>query len=142
MRDSYKMAARYVVVGIGNVAIDLGILTLLMRATGVSSGPMLVLFATVSFLIAILNGYYWNARWTFRVALDPRRQLLPFVLVQLVALFINDAVVSTLMNLLAGGIPDSFLRVYVAKGFAIALTAAWTFVASRFVVFRVQRGTL
>ena len=142
MNERGGTLVRYIVVGVGNVAVDLGILTILVRTSGVTSGPTFLVFTTLAFLAAILNGYYWSARWTFKVPLTPKRQLLPFALVQIVALVINDVVVMELMRMLTNRVQNPFDRIYAAKAVAIALTATWTFIASRFVIFPIQRGAV
>ena len=133
--------SRYAVVGMGNVAIDVGILTALIHITRITAGPWFVVFATLGFVCAVANGYYWNGRWTFKVSLDPKRQFLPFVAVQLVGVALNDLIMVSAMHALVFQPVHPFVRVYEAKAAAIVIVAVWNFAASRSLVFRVPPVT-
>src|SRR5437764_15459380 len=53
----------------------------------------ILIAATISFSLAVTNGFYFNRRWTFAhvVGGDPRRQYVQFVLVNIVGLLLNLA---------------------------------------------------
>ncbi len=132
-------ASRYAVVGVTNVAIDVFILSALVRLTGITSGLEFVLFATVGFICAVTNGYYWNCRWTFGAAIDPKRQFLPFAAIQLVGVVINDVIMVWGTYLLSFQSVPPLTRVYEAKAAAIIIVAVWNFAISRSLVFRMAR---
>lgn len=130
-----RQLLRFSLVGISNVAIDVGLLTLLIRLTGIASGPWLVLFTTIAVSCAIINGYCWNGRWTFETRLNPRRQLLPFILVQVVGILVTDAIIALATSTpLTAGL-GLYERVYIGKVLAVAVTAIWNFLALRRLVF-------
>lgn len=68
--DSIKLVpqiSRFAVVGIINTAVDLAVLnTLIAVSHRGRSGLLYSLFKAISFLVAVLNSYWLNSRWTFR----------------------------------------------------------------------------
>ena len=59
--------ARFAVVGVINTAVDLAVLnTLIAISHRGRSGLLYSLFKAISFLVAVLNSYWLNSRWTFR----------------------------------------------------------------------------
>lgn len=132
-----RQAIRYVVVGASNVVIDLLLLTGAVWITGIHKGPLLVLLSSLSFSCAIVNSYIWNGRWTFSSRLQPKTQFVPFAVVSIIGLALNDAILATLI---AGPTrwlsPSPVLRVDEVKLLAVAVTAGWNFFAYRAIVFR------
>jgi putative flippase GtrA len=136
LRILLPQLVRYAAVGVSNVAIDVGVLTFLVRTTGIVKGPLLGGLAAIAASCAVLNSYFWNCRWTFGERLDPRRQFIPFIAVQAISVAITAFVVSTLTLLLARQPVAPFLRVYEAKAAALIVTVIWNFSALRLYVFR------
>ena len=59
--------ARFAVVGVINTAVDLTVLnTLIAVSQRGRSGLLYSVFKATSFLVAVLNSYWLNCRWTFR----------------------------------------------------------------------------
>jgi putative flippase GtrA len=56
-----KQILKYMTVGLGNAAIDVGVLNLLVQVFGTP----LVIANTISATLAITNGYIWHKYWTF-----------------------------------------------------------------------------
>ena len=61
-----KRFIKFSVVGVVNFLIDFSILNLLSFVTGINQGIVAALFSAVSFLIANLNSYFLNRKWTFK----------------------------------------------------------------------------
>ena len=61
-----KRFLKFSAVGAVNFLIDLSILNLLSFATGINRGIFAAFFSAVSFLVANLNSYFWNKKWTFK----------------------------------------------------------------------------
>jgi putative flippase GtrA len=60
-------AWRFVIVGIVNTFVDLGVLNLLIQATHTGQrGFDFMLIKTTSFMVAVMNSYFLNRSWTFR----------------------------------------------------------------------------
>ena len=59
--------ARFVVVGVINTAVDRAVLnTLIALSHRGRAGLVYSLFKVISFLVAVLNSYSMDSRWTFR----------------------------------------------------------------------------
>lgn len=128
---------RYATVGLSNVALDVLLLNAAIRLSRVTHGRLLILFASLSFLAAVLNSYYWNGRWTFQARLRWKAQLPTFAGINIIGLAINDAVIYLLTALPHPWFGDSaVLHVNEAKAAAIAVTATWNFLAYRCFIFR------
>ena len=134
---------RYALVGVGNVTLDVLLLNLAVYFSGVVHGPLLVLFASLSYLAALTNSYFWNGRWTFRVTLRWRKQFPAFVITNMVGLAINGTVIFLLASLDLSWLSHAkMLQINGAKAVAIGATALWNFCAYRWLVFRpVWRNT-
>src|SRR4051812_8341368 len=61
-----RQAWRFVIVGVLNTAVDIIILNALILITGTGhSGPLFTVFKTISFVVALVNSFYMNSKWTF-----------------------------------------------------------------------------
>ena len=61
-----KRFLKFSAVGVVNFLIDFSILNLLSFAVGINKGIFVAFFSAISFLIANLNSYFLNKRWTFK----------------------------------------------------------------------------
>ena len=128
---------RFAIVGLTNVALDLLLLNIAIHLTHTTRGPLVLIFASLSFLTAVVNSYYWNGRWTFQVPLRWKFQLLSFVGTNCVGLAITDTVIYFLLTLPHPWIGTSaMLHVNEAKIVAVGITAAWNFCVCRCFIFR------
>ena len=114
--------------GVGAI-IDFTVLYLLVQFLGV----WYILAATISFVLAVINNFFWNKYWTFR---DSRggiaRQFSQFLIVSTVGLGLNNGMLFALVE-------GSGLFYMWAKVFATALVLAWNFTANKFWTFRSER---
>lgn len=86
MAKTHQQFFRFCVVGASGTALDFGLLLLLVELFAWHPIPA----ATVSFLAAVANNFYWNRQWTFEAHGQAwRPQLLLFVFVSLVGLGLN-----------------------------------------------------
>ena len=118
-----RHAVKYGIVGVTNVAIDFTLFALL-----VSVGVWYPLAKTLSLVVATINGYTFNRRWTFRAGRYRHSTLARYVLVQATALSINIAVLAVLVE-------GSGLDPRVAQALALPFIATMTFLANRFWTF-------
>jgi putative flippase GtrA len=87
----------------------------------------------VSFIVATLNGFYWNRRWTFKIRGKEGggRHLLRFYLVNIIGLGINTLVASQIHKP-HGGVANYI----IALGTATFVTMFWNFIGHKFWTFR------
>lgn len=85
--------------------------------------------------LAILNGFYWNRRWTFAIRGSQERfsQLRRYVTIAVVGLFLNTFF-TTLFNNIIPGHPKRSLA--VATVLAAVIVAFWNFSGQRLWAFR------
>jgi putative flippase GtrA len=124
-------ALRFVVVGVTNTLVTLGVFALLARVLHVPDIPANAL----AYLIGIANSFIWNKYWTFSARRSGHgwREFGLFFLVNLPPFIVNVVVFSAL-NL--GFKSESFL-IRESETFAAALVAVvWNFFGSRYLAFR------
>lgn len=127
MKDALFQFIRFGLVGTSNSIIDLVIYIGLTRGLDFFAHHFLVA-ALIAFLIAGINGYYWNRRWTFRNGKGfVRDQVFRFYVAAGIALTVNVVLLWALVNT---GLYDIAAKV-IAGGTAGAinflLQKFWTF---------------
>ena len=58
--------AKFVAVGGLNTLLDWGILNTLIFLSGIAAGWWYSIFKSISFIVAVINSYFWNKYWTFQ----------------------------------------------------------------------------
>jgi putative flippase GtrA len=114
---------QFSLIGLTCVLVDMVVLNALVNGFGVPTLKVNVyVAATLSFLCAATNGYYWNRVWTFRAAPRKRaaRQWTQYVVVGVSGYLLG-------LLLMAVGIEGLALHYNVARLSAIAIVAAWNF---------------
>jgi len=96
-RPGLAQFVKFCIVGLSSTVIDFGIYNVLLS---VGLSPALSL--TCSFLVSVLNGFYWNRRWTFRATDgDARKQGSLFLLTNTVGWGLNLSVTTLALVLAA-----------------------------------------
>ena len=136
----FWQAAKFVLVGILNTFVDLGVLNILILITQISAGSFYSVFKGISFAIAVINSYFWNKFWTFKkktATANPQKEFIQFVVVSLVGFGINVGVASFIVNV-AGSQLGIESKVLANLGAVTATMAAmiWNFVGYKFIVFK------
>ncbi len=131
MAKDWEQFGKFCVIGASSAVVDIGISTLLIAKLGIAWSAAY----TLSFTVAVSNGYIWNSLWTFRGMGSTRRHLqyLKFVAVNVVGLGLNLMIMGLIILLLTGhvgGKPPTPVLV-LAKGTAIVLVAIWNFLANK-----------
>jgi putative flippase GtrA len=97
-RPGIQQLIKFCIVGASSFTIDLGLFNLLYQKYGWS----LPAAKTLSFCLAVVNGFYWNRRWTFQAgAGDAKAQYPKFLLTNTVGLVLNLSIMTGAI-LLAG----------------------------------------
>ncbi len=137
-----KQAGKFILVGILNTLIDLGVLNLLIFITGISAGFGYSAFKGISFIVDVINSYILNKFWTFKSAGDTgrAREFGQFFVVSAIGFGINVGVASLVVNVI--GNPFAFSGISNTLWANVgALTATfcamvWNFVGYKFIVFK------
>lgn len=91
--------------------------------------------ATIAFIVATLNSYTFNRRWTFRAGAHRNSRLVKFAIVQLFGLAINLAVLAFLVEHV--GFEDhKLLAQVISNGFVVLSN----YTGNKFWTFRGERG--
>jgi len=152
-----RQFVKFCVVGAGSTAIDLGVFAALLHyqvpallgdAIRTSVGGRaaaillqlrvpLMLTNTVSFVLAVSNGFFWNRRWTFRTN-DPtcaRRQYATFFAVNIIGFLLNTVILVVLAHVLQAVGTPAQRAALLGKLAAVPIVAIWNFAASKFWAF-------
>ncbi len=133
-----RQATKFCVVGFINTVIDLAVLNLLILVWPQGdSGPLFTAFKTISFLVAMLNSYLMNSRWTFAAAGCPRRAThgAHFITVSIIGSVLNIGSASYVATFLR---PPAVLDPYwpsVAALVGTVCSFAFNFVGYKYIVF-------
>jgi putative flippase GtrA len=154
-RPAARQFIKFCIVGLSSAAIDFGLLNLLHYQAGL---PVAVA-ATISFFIAVCNGFYWNRRWTFRAEEgDAKKQYPKFVLTNIIGWMLNLLIMTSVLVLAErmgwmqtrrtvgeiiriillrdGNTPFAPLALNGAKAIATLFVTAWNFSAAKFWTFK------
>jgi|SRR5579864_1863913 len=132
-------AWRFVIVGIINTFVDLGVLNLLIQATHTGEkGLHFMLIKTTSFMVAVMNSYYLNRSWTFR-ATGRQKSLVrsgsQFLIVSLIGAVVNVGTASYVATFVP---PIAGLEKLWPSAAALVGTAGsfiWNFIGYKYIVF-------
>ncbi len=134
-----KQFSKFVVVGVINTSIDFLVLNIEMIITGITSGPFIFLFNSISFSVATVNSYFMNKRWTFqdREKSHEAVKFSQFLAVSIVGISINGGTVYFITTFITPffGI-DPLLWANIAKVAATGLSLIWNFIGYKLWVFK------
>jgi putative flippase GtrA len=126
-RRNWEQLAQFCVVGAVGYLINLGVYALLLH-----EGLHYLLAATLSFLVAVANNYWFNRHWTFRERkAGVAAQGMRFFLISLASLGANLLVLHVLIRLGLGKL--------VGQAIAIVLVTPLNFVGNKLWSFRRPR---
>lgn len=133
---------KFVVVGGLNTFVDFAILNILIIFTGLAVGFGYSAFKGISFIVAVINSYFWNKYWTFESGREKTaKEFLQFIVVSAVGFGVNVGAASLIVNVFGGqfGISSNLLA-NVGAAVATILSLIWNFIGYKFIVFK-QRET-
>ena len=150
-----RQFVKFVIVGASSATINFAVTNVLHFVLHVRLVPNAV---TAAFLISVVNGFYWNRRWTFKEARgnSAHSQGVRFLLVNVVGLILTNTIVLSIVALKSGSVhsladfqqlamnvvssqaKETYgpLLVNGALGCATVVVAFWNFFANRFWTFR------
>ncbi len=133
----FRQIGRFAIVGVLNTVLDFAVLNLLITMSGITEGPAASAFKGVSFIVAVVNSYYWNKRWTFEFKGKVNREFLQFFVVSAIGFGLNVGAFSIIVNVIGpvgGAAPAAWANVGALTGTLVGL--AWNFVGYKFIVFK------
>ena len=131
---------RFCMVGVSNAVVDLGVLNLLLLLYPTRSDLTLLLYNTIAVMLAILNSYLWNTRWTFHdQATRSHRERTLFVAQAILNIAVNNLVLFFMTDLLPTQAGEwSLFSANLAKLAGMMTASSMSFLLLRFVVYRIQ----
>ena len=143
--------AKFGVIGVGNVLVDLGVLSLITmifssyfkidsKDAMIGAVTFYSLFKSVSFIVANINSYFWNKYWTFDQGKkkQTKSEFVQFFAVSVVGFLINVFVASVVFNIIIGSIVTMTGGQLGLIGAAAGSVAglAWNFIGYKLWVFK------
>ncbi len=117
---------RFAIVGGTNTVIDFGILFVL---SGLGMDKILANYVSTS--IALIFSFFANKKYTFKSEASAKRQIVPFLVVTLIGLWVLQPLIIWVYT---GALGDDSLSLFVAKLLATIATLIWNYLLySRFV---------
>lgn len=117
---------RFAIVGGTNTVIDFGILFLL---TGLGLDKIIANYASTS--VALAFSFVANRKYTFKSEANAKRQIIPFLVVTLIGLWVIQPLIIWMYTLVLG---DSSLALFIAKLLATVASLIWNYLLySRYV---------
>ena len=134
--------SKFTVVGLSNALVDIGTLNLFLLFLPTRDPVVLTLYNGVALVLANLNSYLWNTRWTFRGRAKRRdlRQRVLFTLQALVNISVSNGIFFVLVHpiLVYTEVP-AYLAGNVAKIISVTVASTLSFFIMRYVVFSRKR---
>ena len=134
--------SKFTVVGLANAVVDIGTLNLFLWLASTRDPTILTLYNGVALVLANLNSYVWNTRWTFRSRAKRRdlRQRVLFTLQALVNISVSNGIFFVLVHpiLVYTQVP-AYLAGNVAKIISVTVASMLSFFIMRYVVFSRKR---
>lgn len=130
--------AKFVLVGVLNTVIDIGVLNLLILIFSIASGPFYSVFKGISFVLSVVNSYFWNKHWTFdKKTGKTEKEFIQFFIVSFIGFLINVSSASIIVNLVGPqfGLSASIWANVGAVGAAFC-GMTWNFLGYKFIVFK------
>jgi putative flippase GtrA len=125
-RRVVRQFVKFGIVGVSSTAIDWGVFYLLSGLVG----PYYLVAKALSFLVAVVNSFFWNRRWTFRSrSQEKTKEFGKFLFIYVLSMIINVG----MMRLAVGSFHwRKIFGLIAATGF----TMFWNFFANKFWIFK------
>mgnify|MGYP001564463658 FL=1 len=124
---------KFFVVGGLNTFMDLGILNFLILITDITVGVWFSVFKAISFIITVVNSFFWNKYWTFQKS----GNFFLFFLVVSGSFLLNVGIASVMVNII--GHPANIspkLWDNIAALSSLVLVLTWNFLGMKYIVFK------
>jgi putative flippase GtrA len=130
---------RFGVVGVINTGVDFGVFNILIKLTGISKGAGIIPLKAGAFLVANVNSYLLNKKWTFKdnATGEGAKKFSVYLSVSIIGALINIGCVYAVTTYIDPmfGLSDK-MWANVANLAATGLSLVWNFVGYKLIVFR------
>ena len=133
--------SKFTIVGLSNSVVDFGTLNLFLWLAHTRDPSVLALYNGVALVLANINSYVWNTRWTFRGrAKHNVKQKVLFALQALLNIAVGNGLFFVLIRplLIYTDIP-TYLVGNVAKIISVIVASTLSFFVMRYLVFTRKR---
>jgi putative flippase GtrA len=138
-KQGFRQLVKFAIVGASSTAVNFAVLNLMLAMHQNRYAAV-----TVAFLVSVVNGYFWNKRWTFKAApvKAAHTQFVQFLLVNLVAWGLDLLIIKLLSVPLEHSLhlSTAHLTMVVATNLAqlvaTGVTVFWNFFANRLWTFK------
>ncbi|MDO6654934.1 GtrA family protein [Anaerobacillus sp. 1_MG-2023] len=131
-----KQVMSFSVIGVMNALVDIGALNLLMLLFPTDDRIQLIIYNTISYVLAIINSYFWNAKLTFpSKAIHDKKQVLLFLVQAIIALGISNLVFYGALLIFEWITLPRYIERNISKGLAMFLSSASSFFMMKHLVF-------
>ncbi|MCA0992306.1 GtrA family protein [Pseudalkalibacillus hwajinpoensis] len=131
-----KQVMSFSAIGVMNALVDIGALNLLMLFFPTDDRIQLIMYNTISYVLAIINSYFWNAKLTFpSKAIHDRKQVLLFLAQAVIALGISNLVFYGALLIFEWISLPRYIERNISKGLAMLLSSASSFFMMKHLVF-------
>ncbi len=127
------------IVGGLNTLVDMGVLALLIAIFGLPWSGLYIFYKCLSFLVAMVNSYFWNRTFVFALDSKSRRaeEFFQFAVVSVIGLILNVGTASFFFALLdhvrSNGILGSAL---LSALIGTVVVMIWNFTGYKYLVFK------
>ena len=133
----FNQFSKFVVVGILNTCIDFAILNLLFCIfEPIHNTVLFLIFKSISFIIAVINSYYLNKKWTFNTTDKDVKRFIHFLIVSIIGLVINTFIATFIFHTYLISHPA---QIHLATNIGALVGAAtvfiWNFLMYKFFIF-------
>lgn len=125
---SFKPFLKYCTVGVSGTLLDLGSLYLLVEYAHLE----VLVAATISFLLAVINNFTWNKTWTFKNReKNYRKQFIKFFIVSMGGLILNTGFMFLFVNIIG-------IWYMIAKAMTSCFVLTWNFLGNKYWTFKIK----
>ncbi|MEL3959053.1 GtrA family protein [Caldifermentibacillus hisashii] len=114
---------KFGIVGLGNTLITIG-----SYHVFVYLGLNYILANVISYLLGMMNSYYWNKNWVFRVKPNEKKTFVKFIFVNMISLLINNFTLILLVGIFfLSSTVSQLLATVLGLWINLILNKIWTF---------------
>jgi len=125
-RRGVRQFIKFCIVGVSSTIVDWGVFYLLDAVFGI----YYVYAKVISFLVAVINSFFWNRSWTFRSRSEQRmHEFIKYMLVYTIGMGLN-------VGIMYSAVDHFHWRKLAGLIAATAITSVWNFLTNKFWTFR------